>query len=156
VRKEVLRYGPLVLRVDVALLKVGNAGPIRLEPAQAKVMAELMRHHDRVCTRDHLLTIGDQWEIGSQVIDVWVCQLRPIIAGSGAHIATIHGEGYMLTIRDVEPFRRRPYANQKQLSRAVKLVISGATLSEAARCLDLARTTVRIAATRAGVWPRHP
>ena len=154
-RKEVLRYGPLVLRVDVALLKVGLGKPVRVPRNEAQVLGELMRHHDRVCTKDHLLTAGDHWgDVEPRTLDVWIWRLRNKIEGSGANIVTIRGEGYMLTARNAAPFLERPKASAEQVARAATLVGKGWSISATARCLNVANSAVRAAAVVAGVWPR--
>jgi len=104
-KKEVLRYGPLVLRVDVRLLKIGDDGePRRIAWIDMSILAELVRHHDRVCNKDHLMTVLDLWEASPYNLRTYIHRVRKLIRGSGAHIATIHGSGYMLTTRDIKPF----------------------------------------------------
>lgn len=155
-RKEVLRVARLVLRVDTNLVHIGDKKPFRIPKKQMAMLVELVRNLDQVCSKDHLLTIIDDWgDLDQHTLSVYIFRIRKYIAGSGVNIATIHGIGYMATTRDVTPMQVRPRITSEQAVRVVDMVRSGQSLGEAARTVDVAHKTARNAAIRGGVWPRQ-
>jgi DNA-binding response OmpR family regulator len=107
-RKEVgpqtrLQTGDLMLNPATHMVtRSGSAIP--LTRTEFMLLEALLRNHGRVITRDRLIETvwGNEREVGSNTLDVFVRQLRVKIDSSGGPklIHTIRGVGY--TVRDEE------------------------------------------------------
>jgi DNA-binding response OmpR family regulator len=79
----------------------GGGETVRLPEREAHLLAHLMRHADRVCTREQIL--GAVWEYdhdpGTNVVQVYIGYLRRKLAlpGSPAPIETVRSVGYRLS-----------------------------------------------------------
>ena len=93
-----LRVRDLVLDVDACqLTRAGE--PVDLTPVEYRIMAMLMEHPGRVCTKQQIYECGCDEEYIAADNSVMVCisKLRAKLSDDpGAYIATIRGLGYRL------------------------------------------------------------
>jgi two-component system phosphate regulon response regulator PhoB len=88
------------LRLDAATHRVTWQGTaLRLGPTEFKLLHYLMKHPERVHSRQQLLdkVWGDHVFIEERTVDVHVKRLRESLGGAGALIETVRGAGYRLT-----------------------------------------------------------
>ncbi len=80
-----------------------NGHAVRLPDRESELLAYLMRHAERVCTREEILAAvwGYDHDPGSNVVQVYVGYLRRKLGtpGSPAPIATVRSVGYRLSDR---------------------------------------------------------
>jgi two-component system, OmpR family, phosphate regulon response regulator PhoB len=90
--------GPLDLDVDRHRTLVDNV-PILLSPLEMRLLAYLVTHRDRVCTRSELLTEvwGYRPGVVTRAADVHVTRLRDKLGAAASLIVTIRGAGYRLS-----------------------------------------------------------
>lgn len=101
------------LQVDpVALVASFDGRVVRLTPREAALLGYLVRHVDRVCSREELLdrVWGIHFETGTNMVDVYVHFIRRRIEALGwpHRIETVRGSGYRLTSGSTEDARRSP------------------------------------------------
>jgi len=88
------------LRLDAAAHRVSWQGkPLRLGPTEFKLLHFLMKHPERVHSRQQLLdrVWGDQVFIEERTVDVHVKRLREALGPAGALVETVRGAGYRIT-----------------------------------------------------------
>lgn len=90
--------GPLDLDVDRHRAIVADA-PVPLSPLEMRLLAYLVIHRDRVCTRAELLTEvwGYRAGVVTRAADVHVTRLRDKLGSAASLIVTIRGMGYRLS-----------------------------------------------------------
>jgi DNA-binding response OmpR family regulator len=80
-----------------------NGNAVRLPDREAELLAYLMQHTDRVCSREEILAAvwGYDHDPGTNVVQVYVGYLRRKLGmpGSPAPIETVRSVGYRLTER---------------------------------------------------------
>jgi DNA-binding response OmpR family regulator len=82
--------------LDVARRKAHAAGrEVRLTEIQSALLAHLMGHSGRICSREELMSEvwGYPIAIGSRTVDVHVAELRSKL-GDALRIRTVRGVGY--------------------------------------------------------------
>ncbi len=83
---------------------------VRLPEREAELLAYLMRHAGRVCTREEILAAvwGYDHDPGTNVVQVYIGYLRRKLAlpGSPAPIETVRSVGYRLRRASERPWRR--------------------------------------------------
>jgi len=101
--QSVITTGDISVNLDTRSAAVGGV-PIHLTPSEYKVLELLSLRKNSVLTKEmclnHLYNGLKEPEV--KIIDVFICKLRKKLAeaaGSGNHIETVWGGGYML--RDV-------------------------------------------------------
>ena len=101
--EETVALGALAL--DGAAHRVTWQGrPLKLGPTEFKLLHFLMRHPERVHSRQQLLdkVWGDHVFIEERTVDVHVKRLREALGpAAGAHVETVRGAGYRLTAQPV-------------------------------------------------------
>ena len=89
------------LALDGAAHRVSWQGqPLKLGPTEFKLLQYLMKHPERVHSRQHLLdkVWGDHVFIEERTVDVHVKRLREALgAQAGAMVETVRGVGYRMT-----------------------------------------------------------
>lgn len=88
------------LRLDPATHRVHWAGaPVRLGPTEFRLLHYLMRHAERVHSRERLLdkVWGDHVYIEERTVDVHVKRLREALGEAAPMLQTVRGAGYRLT-----------------------------------------------------------
>lgn len=88
------------LRLDAATHRVTWQGSaLKLGPTEFKLLHYLMKHPERVHSRQQLLdkVWGDHVFIEERTVDVHVKRLRESLGAAGALIETVRGAGYRLT-----------------------------------------------------------
>ena len=93
-----VKIGELVL--DAATYRVTwNDKPLKLGPTEFKLLHYLMKHPERVHSRQQLLdkVWGDHVYIEERTVDVHVKRLRESLGEAGGMIETVRGAGYRLT-----------------------------------------------------------
>lgn len=90
--------GPLDLDVDRHRALVGEV-PVPLSPLEMRLLAYLVTHRDRVCTRAELLTEVWGYRAGlvTRAADVHVKRLRDKLGPAASLVVTIRGTGYRLS-----------------------------------------------------------
>jgi two-component system phosphate regulon response regulator PhoB len=75
--------------------------PLKLGPTEFKLLHYLMRHPERVHSRQQLLdrVWGDHVFIEERTVDVHVKRLREALGAAGALVETVRGAGYRITAR---------------------------------------------------------
>jgi len=95
-----LRYqvGPLAMDVGRHLVTL-DGSDLALSPLELRLLAYLVEHRDRVCTRAELL--GDVWGyrpgVTSRATDIHVNRLRSKLGAAAPLIETLRGTGYRLS-----------------------------------------------------------
>ena len=101
--EETVTLGALSL--DGAAHRVSWQGrPLKVGPTEFKLLHFLMRHPERVHSRQQLLdkVWGDHVFIEERTVDVHVKRLREALGPvAGAHVETVRGAGYRLTAQPV-------------------------------------------------------
>jgi two-component system phosphate regulon response regulator PhoB len=95
---EVIAIG--ALHLDPATHRVNWKGAaLKLGPTEFKLLHFLMKHPERVHSRQQLLdkVWGDHVFIEERTVDVHVKRLREALGGAGAMVETVRGAGYRLT-----------------------------------------------------------
>jgi two-component system phosphate regulon response regulator PhoB len=98
--EEPVAVGALAL--DPAEHRVHWQGqPLKLGPTEFKLLHYLMRHPERVHSRQQLLdrVWGDHVFIEERTVDVHVKRLREALGAAGALVETVRGAGYRITAR---------------------------------------------------------
>ena len=98
--ESIIRTGDIALNIDTRSAEVAGT-PIHLTPSEYKVLELLSLRKNSVLTKEmclnHLYNGLKEPEV--KIIDVFICKLRKKLAeaaGSGNHIETVWGGGYML------------------------------------------------------------
>jgi two-component system phosphate regulon response regulator PhoB len=95
---ETVTIGDLAL--DAAAHRVSWQGrPLKLGPTEFKLLNYLMKHPERVHSRQQLLdkVWGDHVFIEERTVDVHVKRLREALGAAGALVETVRGAGYRIT-----------------------------------------------------------
>ena len=76
-----------------------NGRPIKVGPTEFKLLNFLMKHPERVHSRQQLLdrVWGDHVFIEERTVDVHVKRLREALGAGGALVETVRGAGYRIT-----------------------------------------------------------
>jgi two-component system phosphate regulon response regulator PhoB len=94
-RRRRYLVGPLDLDIDRHTALVNDV-PVRLSPMEMRLLAHLVEHHERVCSRLELL--ADVWGyrpgVATRAADIHVKRLREKLGSAGGLIVTIRGTGY--------------------------------------------------------------
>ncbi len=88
------------LTLDAAAHRVAWHGqPLKVGPTEFKLLHFLMKHPERVHTRQQLLdrVWGDHVFIEERTVDVHVKRLREALGAGGALVETVRGAGYRIT-----------------------------------------------------------
>jgi two-component system, OmpR family, phosphate regulon response regulator PhoB len=88
------------LTLDAATHRVTwNGKPLKLGPTEFKLLHYLMKHPERVHSRQQLLdkVWGDHVYIEERTVDVHVKRLRESLGEAGALVETVRGAGYRFT-----------------------------------------------------------
>jgi two-component system phosphate regulon response regulator PhoB len=88
------------LSLDAAAHRVAwNGKPLKLGPTEYKLLHYLMKHPERVHSRQQLLdkVWGDHVFIEERTVDVHVKRLREALGEGGALVETVRGAGYRIT-----------------------------------------------------------
>jgi len=97
-RRARYEVGPVEVDLDRHLVVLDGA-PLSLSPLELRVLAYLIEHRDRVCTRADLL--GDVWGyrpgVTSRATDIHVNRLRAKLGAAAPLIETLRGTGYRLS-----------------------------------------------------------
>ena len=91
------------LRIDLPRHEVTIDGqPVKLRTKEFALLATFAQNLGMVLTRDKLLDLvwGFDYYGETRTVDVHVNHLREKIEGSGAHIETVRGTGYKMTITE--------------------------------------------------------
>jgi two-component system phosphate regulon response regulator PhoB len=94
------------LLLDGATHQVSYQGqPLKLGPAEFKLLRYLMKNPERVHSRGQLLDKiwGDHVFIEERTVDVHVKRLREALGAAGVLIETVRGAGYRLTAQPLPP-----------------------------------------------------
>ncbi|TWO71971.1 phosphate regulon transcriptional regulatory protein PhoB [Caenimonas sedimenti] len=92
------------LALDAAAHRVSwNNRPVKLGPTEFKLLHYLMKHPERVHSRQQLLdkVWGDHVFIEERTVDVHVKRLREALGPAGALVETVRGAGYRITAQPV-------------------------------------------------------
>ena len=92
------------LALDAAAHRVSWKGrPLKLGPTEFKLLHFLMKHPERVHSRQQLLdrVWGDHVFIEERTVDVHVKRLREALGPGGALVETVRGAGYRITAQPV-------------------------------------------------------
>lgn len=95
---ETVTLGGLTL--DAAAHRVSwNGRPLKIGPTEFKLLHYLMKHPERVHSRQQLLdkVWGDHVFIEERTVDVHVKRLREALGPGGALVETVRGAGYRIT-----------------------------------------------------------
>ncbi len=81
------------------ILHDGKEVAVDLRPVEFKLFFHLLRHEDRVFTREQLLTAvwDNAAEVFDRTVDMHISKLRKKIALSNYEIRAVHGMGYRLS-----------------------------------------------------------
>ena len=96
--EEVVTVGDLAL--DAAAHRVSWRGrPLKVGPTEFKLLHYLMKHPERVHSRQQLLdrVWGDHVFIEERTVDVHVKRLREALGPGGTLVETVRGAGYRMT-----------------------------------------------------------
>jgi two-component system, OmpR family, phosphate regulon response regulator PhoB len=88
------------LTLDAAAHRVAwNGRPVKVGPTEFKLLHFLMKHPERVHSRQQLLdrVWGDHVFIEERTVDVHVKRLREALGPGGALVETVRGAGYRIT-----------------------------------------------------------
>jgi two-component system, OmpR family, phosphate regulon response regulator PhoB len=103
---EVLSVGPL--KLDRAAMRIAADGhPVELGPTEFRLLEFLLRHPERVYSREQLL--AQVWpgthEIEARTVDVHIRRLRAALEpfGVAAVVQTVRGAGYRLSVSGRAP-----------------------------------------------------
>jgi two-component system, OmpR family, phosphate regulon response regulator PhoB len=100
--EETVALGGLTL--DGAAHRVSWKGkPLKIGPTEFKLLHFLMKHPERVHSRQQLLdrVWGDHVFIEERTVDVHVKRLREALGPGGALVETVRGAGYRITAQPV-------------------------------------------------------
>lgn len=96
--EETVTLGGITL--DAAAHRVlWNGRPVKVGPTEFKLLNFLMKHPERVHSRQQLLdrVWGDHVFIEERTVDVHVKRLREALGAGGAQVETVRGAGYRIT-----------------------------------------------------------
>lgn len=96
--EETVALGGITL--DAAAHRVlWNGRPVKIGPTEFKLLNFLMKHPERVHSRQQLLdrVWGDHVFIEERTVDVHVKRLREALGPGGALVETVRGAGYRIT-----------------------------------------------------------
>lgn len=96
--EETVTLGGITL--DAAAHRVlWNGRPVKIGPTEFKLLNFLMKHPERVHSRQQLLdrVWGDHVFIEERTVDVHVKRLREALGPGGALVETVRGAGYRIT-----------------------------------------------------------
>jgi len=105
--EEVVALGGLTL--DAAAHRVAWQGqPLKIGPTEFKLLHFLMKHPERVHSRQQLLdrVWGDHVFIEERTVDVHVKRLREALGAGGSLVETVRGAGYRITAQPVSGARQ--------------------------------------------------
>lgn len=88
------------ITLDAAAHRVlWNGRPVKMGPTEFKLLHYLMKHPERVHSRQQLLdrVWGDHVFIEERTVDVHVKRLREALGPGGALVETVRGAGYRIT-----------------------------------------------------------
>jgi two-component system phosphate regulon response regulator PhoB len=88
------------LTLDAAEYRVSHDGkPLKVGPTEFKLLHFLMKHPERVHSRQQLLdkVWGDHVFIEERTVDVHVKRLRESLGAAGVLVETVRGAGYRIT-----------------------------------------------------------
>jgi two-component system phosphate regulon response regulator PhoB len=98
VRRRRYLVGPLDLDIDRHTALVDGIA-VQLSPMEMRLLAHLIEHHERVCSRAELL--ADVWGyrpgVTTRAADIHVKRLREKLGPAAGLIVTIRGTGYSLS-----------------------------------------------------------
>jgi two-component system phosphate regulon response regulator PhoB len=97
------------LALDAAAHRVSWQGrPMKLGPTEFKLLQYLMKHPERVHSRQQLLdkVWGDHVFIEERTVDVHVKRLREALGGAAVLIETVRGVGYRITAQPAQAISR--------------------------------------------------
>jgi two-component system phosphate regulon response regulator PhoB len=100
--EETVSLGAIAL--DAAAHRVTWQGrPVKIGPTEFKLLHFLMKHPERVHSRQTLLdrVWGDHVFIEERTVDVHVKRLREALGAGGALVETVRGAGYRMTAQPV-------------------------------------------------------
>ena len=93
------RSGAQRLAVDLERWEARVDGvPVHLTRQEFRVLAALLDARGRVVTRTHMAQVLDVYPSTTRALDVHVCRLRAKLGGVGAHLRTVRGVGWRLTL----------------------------------------------------------
>ena len=98
--QQVLTRGNITLNETARSVTV-NAEPVILSQAQIALLSTLMRHPNRVLTRDQLISLSFTTEFQGfdRAIDSQIARLRKQIGRDGSQpIQTVYGAGYKFVV----------------------------------------------------------
>ena len=107
--EEAVTLGALAL--DAAAHRVSwNGHPVKVGPTEFKLLHFLMKHPERVHSRQQLLdrVWGDHVFIEERTVDVHVKRLREALGEGGALLETVRGAGYRMTAQPLAAPRHPP------------------------------------------------
>lgn len=95
------------LVMDASARRVWVAGQeVELPSREWQLLEYLLRHLDKIVSKEHLVSSLSGWEsdVSDNAVEVYVSRLRGKLAGSGLRIRTVRGFGYLLEeAQDVHP-----------------------------------------------------
>ena len=94
------------LTLDAAAHRVAwNGRPVKIGPTEFKLLHFLMKHPERVHSRQQLLdrVWGDHVFIEERTVDVHVKRLREALGAASVMVETVRGAGYRLTAQPQVP-----------------------------------------------------
>lgn len=99
-RAQPIRLGRLELIPSSRQLTIDGAS-VFLPPAEARLLEAFMETPEEVLSRDRLTrkTCGRDWSHGDRTVDVLIARLRRRLPAGAARIVTVHGTGYLLSVR---------------------------------------------------------
>ncbi len=111
-----LTWGPISLDL-LRFQAFVDGAPLRLTPAEFRVLRSLLENRGRVLTREHLLVkihAEGEREAGGRTVDTHVYALRRKLGPYGQLIKTVRGGGYSIETPG-EPSGKLPYGLATQL-----------------------------------------
>lgn len=97
-RRRRYLVGPLDLDIDRHTVLVNDL-VVQLSPMEMRLLAHLIEHHERVCSRAELL--ADVWGyrpgVATRAADIHIKRLREKLGPAAGLIVTIRGTGYSLS-----------------------------------------------------------
>ena len=99
---SIMKVGEIELNTELLLLTT-TKGSHNLTALEANIMAEFMRHPNRVLSRDYLLqkVWGMSAEVETRTVDNFIVRLRRFLEEEPAapkHLVSVRGRGYRLVV----------------------------------------------------------